>query len=176
MSLKSVLNSISAKLPFNNSLSARWAIVAFIGLLVLLATRCASADELDVGVGSSIVHGNGAAVSLTYRHDLPVRTDPNNPLRFWAGTTMVASNGLGDQSNWAWAGGLEASRGYLHVGIGAAYLARVDSLNGEHANYELYLSYRRYKWCPITLVHFSDAGTSSPNVGRNILMCEWKLR
>lgn len=175
------LVKLTDALPFGNKPGGKWGIVAFLtALLIVLGSLgyCsrAKADELDFSVGSAIVHGSGMAIGLYYRHDLPLGFGTDRPLRLFVGTTMVGANGLGDGNNWAWAGGLESNRGYLHMGIGASYFANIDRLNGQHANYELYISYRRWSWCPLTIVHFSDAGTSLINTGRNIVECEWKWR
>ena len=161
-------------IPANNGKLALAGIVAFIAITLFCLTRCAHADTLDFGAGIGVAHGSGGAIDLTYHHPLPFAGSEAPQL--FAGTLLHANDGIGDQSNWAWFVGLEGERGYFHAGIGAAYLQRIDSLNGAHTNYVLTMSYRRWKWCNITVTHFSDAGTTPVNTGRNILACEWEIR
>lgn len=172
--------SIRNLLPAGNSTPVLKYIAAFLVLLVLClgVFKCARADnEIDVGYGSQVLHAKGfaAGLSLTYRQDLPIDMGPNRNVRLFVGTTMLSPDGIGDSNNWSWYGGIEGNRGFLHVGIGASYWQNINGIVGSHTNYILYASYRRWKWCPITAWHFSDAGTTSTNVGYNVVGCEWKI-
>ena len=149
-------------------------IAIFIVIVLALATRCASAGELHLELGSEYLHGPSAYLGLYYRAGYP-------DIEFEVGTQQFGSYDHGEYaraSNWSWMGGVRVARGPVFAGVAATYLQRTDTLNGSHAEYNLSLGYQgRWRWLDgVVLRHLSDAGTTPSNTGRNVAALDWKLR
>jgi hypothetical protein len=140
--------------------------------------RTGFAAEVDLRAGTSFgTEGYGPVLGLQYRAPVSAL---ENPGLFWnAGTDLWGSttyNGHAVVNNWDWHTGLESCRGRFCASIGAAFVQRVDAINGAHTNYFLGLSYRFTPRLSLILGHISDAGTSSPNVGRQGLFLSYRLQ
>lgn len=166
--------------PLGNKPKTQIAIALFILLLLVWFARChAQGRSIDFGAGASVTHGPGAPViELDYR--FPLGFSPHGDVLGWVGTTMMAPQD-GSQNNWAWHAGIEGQRWNVHIGLGLAYLARTDRINGQHAEYTLTMAYvfprcGWFKTCEIRYRHFSDAGTSKINLGRDFLLFLVELR
>jgi hypothetical protein len=155
-------------------------IFAFIVILGLMFYRCspAGAAEVDIRAGSSFgSEGYGPVLGLQFR--TPIH--PNRELYAVAGTDLWGSTTYDYRivpNNWDWHGGLESCTpsGRFCASIGAAYVQRIDAINGARTNYFLGLSARINSRLSIVLGHISDAGTSSPNVGRQGLFLSYRLQ
>lgn len=158
-----------------NGKAATIGIFAFILLLIFMFHR-AHAAEVDVSAGSSFgTQGTGPVLGLAIREPIA----PNKGLDWVAGTDLWGSTTLHGETvpnNWDWHAELEGCKGPVCAGIGPAYVQRVDSVNGAHTNFYLGLRWQIAPRVALTLGHISDAGTSSPNVGRQALMLTWKLQ
>jgi hypothetical protein len=158
-----------------NGKAATIGIFAFIVILCLLFGRCHAA-EVDLAAGSSFgTEGYGPVLDLTYKQ--PITSNPG--LSAIAGTDLWGSTVKGGQTvpnNWDWHAGLETCRWHVCADLGAAYVQRVDAINGAHTNYVLGLTVPLTSRLRLMIVHISDAGTSSPNVGRQALMLAYKLQ
>lgn len=167
------------KLPFGNKPAAVALIVLFIALWVFALTKCSAAESAPApaiyfGGGASVTHGPGAVMAeADLRMPLPF-AGSNAPF-WWVGTTLLGAQD-GNPNNWAWHTGLEGVRGRFHAGLGFAYLARVDGLNGQHMNYTLTMAWELTDRVELRYRHFSDAGTSPVNQGRDMLLVLIRLR
>jgi hypothetical protein len=165
------------KLPFGNKPAAILLILLFITIWALTLTKC-SAQEAEpsiyLGAGSSITHGAGAEMLEADLH-LPLPFKGQDAPSYDIGTTLLGPQN-GNPNNWAWYAQLEGSRGRFNAGLGFAYLARADGLNGEHANYTLTMAWELTDRIEIRYRHFSDAGTSPINEGRDMLIISWRLQ
>lgn len=156
-----------------NSPKAAIGIGVFILLLVLLLVRCSPAhadDTVSLLAGTEVVTG-GTGPALGLRIVVPARGDFN----WYAGTTLLGKTEK-TANNWAWFGGIEGCRWRLCAHIGPAYLQNIDALNGAHTNYNLGLTFRLSDRLSLEVEHFSDAGTTPVNVGRNLAMLAWRLQ
>lgn len=168
--------------PLGNNPKTQVLIALFIVILLVWLARCsahAQGRSIDFGLGSSFTHGAGAPVAeLDYR--FPLGFSQREDVLGWVGSTLMAPQD-GNSNNWAWHGGIEGQRWNIHVGLGMAYLARVDTINGQHAEFTLSMAYvfphcGLFKTCEIRYRHFSDAGTSRINLGRDFLLFLIEIR
>jgi Lipid A 3-O-deacylase (PagL) len=157
-----------------NGRAATVGIFIFILLLAFMFWHKADAAEVDISGGSSFgSEGYGPVLGLGYRQSI----QPG--LNFTAGTDLWGSttyNGYKVPNNWDWHGTLEACKGPLCAGVGPAYVQRVDAINGARTNFYLGLRLALSARLSLTLGHVSDAGTSSPNVGRQALTVTYRLQ
>lgn len=167
--------------PLGNKPKTQIAIALFIVLLLAWLARCAHAQgrAIDFGAGASLTHGPGApVVELDYL--FPLGFSRHQDILGNFGTTLMAPQN-GNPNNWAWYGGIEGQRWNLHVGLGMAYLARTDTINGQHAEFTLTMGYvfphcGWFRTCELRYRHFSDAGTSRVNQGRDFVLFMLQLR
>lgn len=163
------------KLPFGNKPLMILLIVVFIVVWLCTIGRCHAAErQFDFGLGASVSHGPGA-VDAEALYKFGLGFSERDDVLGWCGTTLLGAQ-QGNANNWAWHCGIEGQRGGFHAGLGAAYLQREDGLNGTHANYTLTMSYDFNRWCHIVFRHFSNAGTSPINTGRDLVLYEVQLR
>lgn len=159
--------------------NGKWAtagIFLFIVLLAAMYTRCSHAAEVDMGAGSSFgTQGYGPTLSL----NLKIPFVDNHGLYADFGTDLWGSTtyrGTTVPNNWDWHAELESCHGRFCAGIGPAFVQRVDAINGAHTNYYLGLSFNFTSRLRLVLGHVSDAGTSSPNVGRQLISIQYKMQ
>ena len=103
----------------------------------------------------------------------------NPGLNWYTGTDLWGSTTYDFHvvpNNWDWHAGLEGCKWRLCAGIGPAFVQRVDAINGAHTNYYLGLRFVLSDRWTVILGHISDAGTSSPNVGRQMLSIAYRLQ
>jgi hypothetical protein len=65
--------------------------------------------------------------------------------------------------------------GRLDVGIGAVYFNKTDELNGSQLNYSLLLRYNITDRWAVSVRHFSNAGTTKPNTGRDLVLISYRF-
>lgn len=161
--------------------NGKWAtigIFAFIVILCLAMCHKANAGELDLRLGSSFgTEGAGPVIGLQFRNPIA----GFNQVNLFAGTLLWASTTYkGDTvpNNWDWHVGLEGCHRELCAGIGAAYVQRIDAINGAHTNFFLQLSWRPewHRLASVDIAHISDAGTSSVNIGRQAAVVSVRLQ
>lgn len=156
----------------NKQKLAKAGIFLFIGLLCLLLWRCPKAAEIDLRGGASFgPGGSGPVIGLQSYFPIGDHLDIYAGTLLWGASARVASN-------WDWHAGLRSCRGPLCASIGAAFVQRVDALNGTHTNYNLELAYR-FSWhrlASLDMAHLSNAGTSPINQGRNAALVSIRLQ
>lgn len=159
-----------------NNKAMRWLIYAFVAIVLLLAFRCSVAQpQVWVNPGASFGGGypTGATLSLTLR--LPLASE----MYLDFGPTLWGSRG-DVHNNWDYHARLTLSKimpvGELGAGIGIAYLQNTDALDGSHANFALLLFFRPFHRLSLDVIHVSNAGTDSPNTGRQAVGPSLRLR
>lgn len=172
------LTRIAAFLPFNQGKpwTALGVLVVLALLLISFATTCKGADSyVQAGVGPTMVRGVAPAidVSLVYPE-----AGPNDSV-IEVGATFIGGSTHRDKfqrNNFAWRVAIVDGFGPIEVGLGVAYLQNVDAFNGSHTNFNLILGFR-FRSIPLTLRvhHFSNGGTVSPNLGRDMLLAFWRF-
>jgi hypothetical protein len=151
-----------------------------IFILILSLTFChkAHAGEIDLRLGSSFGNqGTGPVIGLQVKEPLA----GFDQVSLFAGTLLWGSTRFENATvpnNWDWHAGIEGCHGKFCAAIGAAYVQRIDAINGAHTNFMLQLSYR-FNWgrfSSLDIAHISDAGTSSVNIGRQAVLTSWRLQ
>jgi len=162
------------RFPIGNRGGAYIAVIVFITILVIWFIRSAHAEDTHVYLRGGSAFGPGGAapvLGIDARHALGPQLD------FYAGTLLWGENRL-TSNNWDWHAGLRTCRWNVCANIGAAYVQRIDTLNGSHTNFNLGLSYE-FNWHRISSIdyaHLSNAGTISPNNGRNAALVAIQLQ
>ena len=64
--------------------------------------------------------------------------------------------------------------GNFDIGLGAVWMQHADYLNGSNLNFCLLLGYR-WQHLQLRYQHISNAGTSPPNVGRDMVLLGWRF-
>lgn len=171
----------------NKSTWAKIGIGAFIIVLSVAfcaKARGAEAGEIDLRIGTSFgKEGTGPVLGLQVKAPLPQFQHVN----FYAGTLLWGSTHYAQNpyysgdlvpNNWDWHAGIQGCRERFCASLGAAYVQRIDVINGAHTNFYLELSYL-IGWkrvSSIDVTHLSDAGTSDPNIGRQAALISIRLQ
>ena len=155
-----------------NNLSTRYLIFLFIALFIVTA-RCSHADELHLEFGATVLHGNGPYLGFYYRWERPHDIDIETGLDLF-GYTKYENYSLGN--NWAPYALVDVRASRFNIGIGIARLQLVDGLDGSHVNITLKTGYQFADRWGADIRHWSNAGTTARNVGRNAVLLDWKLR
>lgn len=150
--------------------------IALVLLFTMFATTCRSAEPayMQGGIGSAVVRGPAPVIDLTIVY--PNRV---NDASYELGATLIGESSFRDanqRNNFALHASIVDGLGRFDVGLGAAYLQNTDEYNGSHLNFHLLLQYR-VKTIPLILrwQHFSNAGTQSPNRGRDMVILYWRF-
>lgn len=151
---------------------AKMAVYVFIALVAVFLWRCANAAEVDLRGGASFgPTGSGPVLGLQLYQPIGNNLDVYAGTLLWGSTPRLANN-------WDWHAGIRTCRWSVCASLGAAYVQRIDVLNGTHTNYNLELAYR-FSWsrlASIDLAHLSNAGTSPINQGRNAALGSIRLQ
>lgn len=149
-------------------------IFVFIAILCLLAWRCSEAAEIDLAGGMSFGGKHGAKGPVL---GMDLFFPQGDGLDFYAGTMLWGETEV-TKPNWDWHAGFQSCRFRFCASLGAAYVQVPDALNGSHLNFHLGLSYRcgLKRVRGLAIAHLSNAGTVSPNYGRNAAIGRLILR
>ncbi len=167
---------------FGNAPAVKVLIFAFLALFAVaffvLIPRCAHADvELpyaQLSGGSTYVRGPAPVLDLGVAYRAGLRTQD-----FLKGDlTVIGSSTYEGQSvpnNFALRGLYMSGFRHFDIGLGLAWMQNYLPYNGSHVNFTLELAYRFSRW-PITftVAHLSNAGSTSNNLGRDMLMIGWR--
>jgi hypothetical protein len=158
-----------------NNKPARYGILAFVLILVLLAFKCQAQPQVWLMPGASFGGGQPSAATLSLNLRVPLAED----LYIEAGPTLWGST-QEVRNNFDWHMRILVSKsspvGEVGAGIGAAYLQNTDALDGSHFNFSLMLFFRPFHRVALDLIHVSNAGTQSPNTGRQAIGPDFRLR
>lgn len=151
------------------------AIGIFIFILVLCAVLWRSAHAADTVVlraGTSVGPGGAGPVL-----GLDVRFPQGDALDVYAGALLWGQTARSD-TNWDWHAGVRSCRWRVCANLGAAYVQKVDALNGSHTNFNLGIAYQFSWWrlAGLGVQHLSNAGTIAPNLGRNAVLLDVRLQ
>lgn len=151
-------------------------IVVIALVLAGLATQCRAAEGYSqFAAGSTIVRGHASAVDLALVYPRIGISDAGAQVgvTFVSESTYKARN---QRNQFMWHASLVDGFGNLDVMLGAAYLQNVDIYNGSHTNFMLGVQYRVQR-LPVTIIyrHFSNGGTQTPNIGRDMVMIGWRF-
>jgi hypothetical protein len=159
-----------------NGKAATIGIFVFIAILAILFARCSTAAEIDIHGGSSFgAEGAGPVLGLSVLE--PLATNPG--VSVGAGTDLWGSTSFHGEfvpNNWDWHAIIEGCKWRICASIGPAYVQRIDAINGAHTDYYLGLKFKATNRLSFVLGHISDAGTTNPNIGRQMLSIQYRLQ
>lgn len=142
-------------------------------VIILLYASCVKANP-HIIVSTAVSFGKGSLGAVL---GLDLEFPQSDNINIFGGTTLWGKTDVAD-NNWDFHVGYEACKKIICAAIGAAYLQRIDALNGSHAEYYLRLSHK-FDWGRLhdaRAFHLSNAGTELPNHGRNAAGPSWKLQ
>lgn len=157
---------------FRNPKAAIIAIVIFLALF--LATFAVRADTtFSFEGGSTVVRGPAPALALVVdqKDVIAGRADVQYTLNLIGSSTWRGE----DQPNQIVAG-VQVVNGFgpVDFGLGLAVMQNEDAYNSGDVNFSLSVRYT-YKRVSVVLRHYSNAGSSFPNYGRDVLMASWRF-
>lgn len=136
-------------------------------LALLLISGAAHAGEPDLlaGAGATVLRGEMAAIDLTlrYRHA---------DFDYEVGGTLIGPTdheGVTQRTQLAIHLAYIRRFGRFSFGMGPAYLNSIDTYNGSHFNMKLLAGWEFDHWS-VRWLHFSNAGSSDVNKGRDMLL------
>lgn len=155
-------------------------IISIIAVATLTVfSTCSHAAEspafTQVSLGMTV--WRGSAPEADFQFVLPASVFPHAYADF--GVTLIANTsyeGLKVNSNSILRAGMLWRYAHLSLGAGLAYINNPWPYNGEHENFALTGGYEFVK-LPITIqyMHFSDAGQTRVNIGRDVLEIGWRF-
>ena len=155
-------------------------IVTFVLLVILAAAipQCHAGEPAytQISVGETLWRGPTEAAQLTF-------SVPANVLRNarWQGdlTFMNASrfNHVNYPIDSIVSGMFVDGFGHFDLGLGEAWIFDPAPYNGSHVNFALMAAYR-FERLPITIAyrHWSNAGETTGNLGRDMITIGWRFR
>lgn len=165
-------------IPLGNNTKVKVILLAVIGLFLcsFFVKACRGAEmKMDFVAGSALVRGNAGAFGLNVCQPRVIANFAD-----WCNGFML----IGDSS---WRGKHSDFQAVLHsqvvahlwlgfeLGIGVAHMQHSDEYNSGSVNFSLSLERRVYKNFYLRYQHFSNAGTSMPNEGRDLLLSTWRF-
>jgi hypothetical protein len=155
------------KLPFNPGKTG-YAVALFVLVFLLaLATRC-HAGGVVFGAGSAMLRGEATALQIAWQWPSPQSKDAH----FETAITVIGPStyrGVENGNQFAWSVVYIDGFGNFDIGLGPAFLRKTDTFNTASANFNLLVGYHWSRWFA-RWVHFSNMGTSSINLGRDLLL------
>lgn len=144
-----------------------------VGLVVLATTTCRAA-ELDLGGGKAMVRGIApyAEATVIWPHQI-------GAIDLYAGALLVGDYTYGGER---FGNQIVARAGFTpHVGrfsasFGIAAIQNDDALNSGRVNFNLGLAFDVTHNLTIRIGHLSNAGSHSPNTGRDLVGFTWRFQ
>lgn len=169
---------------FNNPKQIVIAICFFIAVFVLSlgGWKCAHATGstdppyMQFSAGSTYIRGPAPVICLAATW--PSTQAPRN---FWKlDLDVIGSSTLDGHSapnNFALRGLYVSGFRYLDIGLGLGWIQNPRPYNGSPVNFTLEVAYR-FRALPVTLTvsHISNAGTQSPNLGRDFVTLGYRFK
>jgi len=161
---------------FQNPKSMVRYILLFVAILIasIICATVGDTAELDFGYGKTVLRGKSdvAGVSVIWPNQI-------GRIDLFTGVLLIGSysyNGVDYGNQIVVRGGFNANVGkHFYTTFGVAKIQHEDRLNSGALNFNLGLTYR-YEHLSLSYLHISNAGTSSPNVGRDLVLASWRFR
>jgi hypothetical protein len=158
---------------FRNPPRVVFVVSLFLALFVAsFAVQCRAADFQFEG-GSTVVRGHAPALAVVVTQPDVVagRADIEYMINLIGSSTFRGE----DQPNQIVAG-VQLVNGYgpVDLGLGLVVMQNEDAYNSGDVNFSLSLRYT-YRSFSVVLRHYSNAGSSFPNYGRDVLMASWRF-
>lgn len=167
---------------FNLSKKTLIAVLIFVAIFAagLIWNKSHAASPLDapyvqLSTGAAIVRGTAPALDLSF-------TEPAPQLRgaFWQESLTIIGtstfNGKPAPNNFAFRTLFLDGFGRVDVGLGLSWMQNPGPYNGSPVNFNLQLDYRILRGATITYTHISNAGSRTPNLGRDLVFIGWRFK
>lgn len=160
-------------------------LIAVFGLVALLALgffipQCHAADApldapyVQLSGGAAVIRGMTPVVDLTYTERAPQLRNA-----YWQESLTVIGQstfrGQAVPNNFALRGLFVDGFGDFDVGLGVSWMQNPAPYNGSPVNFNLQLAYRIPIGVTLTYTHMSNAGSRTPNLGRDIVLIGWRF-
>ena len=169
---------------FNNPKKATYGIVIFILLFVasLIYSNLVRGAELDFAYGRTVIRGQTDVLALT-----AVWPKSIGPADAYLGMVLVGTYTLApSQPGWLCSVCVGKNQVFVRMGVtshikrvgftlGVAAKQHDDVLNTGNITFNLGLDYRLFEHVRVSYIHFSNAGTESPNIGRDMVTVGWRF-
>lgn len=155
-------------------------VVALLALGLIIPQCHAAESPLDapyvqLSGGAAVVRGVTPVIDLTF-------TEPAPQLRhaYWQESLTVIGqsvyHGQPVPNNFAVRGLFVDGFGRFDVGLGISWMQNPAPYNGSPINFNLQLAYRLGFGATLTYTHMSNAGSRTPNLGRDLVLIGWRFR
>lgn len=158
-----------------NSNKTKALILVFVLIMIgAWATKCHGETTLNLDSGSTYLRGGAPVLGVTlgFPKAGPIDTD------YECGVIIIGNSNLEGKHE----GNQVATRCMMvdgfkkfDIGLGVAYLWVVDDYNGSHVNFNLMMGYNITPRMKVMVMHFSNLGTTQPNIGRDLLLGRYRF-
>ena len=165
--------------PLGNQVGVQIAVFTVIILLLLGFCSHANAAELDIMGGSTVVRGPTGVIAMNLVFPKQIANYGNIELGLdIIGKSNFHCPNLSECNNNQAVVHAEvvAPIKYLgELGIGLAHIQHEDAYNSGSINFSLSLEHKVYKSVYFRYQHFSNAGTTAHNEGRDMVLFGWRF-
>lgn len=164
-------------IPLGNKTAVK--IVLITAIVCFLAgffvTKCQGAERMDFVAGSAVVRGSAGAFGLNVCEVKAIANFADLCGGFLLISDSTWRGQYSDYQSMVHAQVVAHAWGGFELGIGAARLQHDDAYNSGRINFSLSLEHRIYRNLYVRYQHLSNAGTSKPNAGRDLLLAAWRF-
>jgi len=160
---------------FRNPRPVVYGISVFVlAAIAAFGSRCRAEPIFQVEAGAAIIRGQAEVLGLTVLWPEAGPKDAD----FSLGLELIGSSRYGarEQPNQV---GLQVQMvdgfGRFDIGLGIVFLQNTDAYNGSRANFSLLAGYRFTDRLSLIVRHWSNAGTTDHNLGRDRLLLTWRF-
>lgn len=165
---------------FNLNLKTTLAVGALIVLLAaaLFVPQCHAAPldapYTQLSAGAAVIRGASPVIDLTFTEPAPVLRNA-----YWQESlTVIGTSTFRGQdvpNNFAFRALFVDGYGSFDVGLGLSWMQNPAPYNGSPVNFNLQIAYRLGLGATLTYTHMSNAGSRTPNLGRDIVLVGWRF-
>lgn len=163
---------------FNNDKKSVYGILAFIVIFIVAVafSTCSHAAEIDIAYGRTVLRGPTDVLAVTV-----VAPRQAGDIDFYGGALLIGQYQYRKAEHWdqpnqvVWRAGMTAHIKRFGASLGGAVLQHDDALNSGKLDFNLGLDYRLGSHIRVSYNHISNAGTSSPNYGRDMVLVGWRF-
>lgn len=149
-----------------------WIFIAIFAIACGFST-CAKGAEFELAGGVTVVRGTAPVAAATVIWPRQIGN-----IDLYAGVVLIGEStyeGERQMNQAFFRAGVTAHIGKFGVTLGAAVPQHADEYTSGRLNFNLGFSYELGK-AVTQIIHFSNAGTSKPNKGRDMVLAGWRFR
>lgn len=137
----------------------------------LLAATSISAAEVQVGTGATVLRGMAPIADVGVIENLSAHFFAQQSLTYVGPSTFGNDKAT---ANGITRGLLGYRLGFLEFAAGGSYMINPWPYNGGRWNFNLQTGIR-FGHLSATYIHFSDAGLTKSNIGRDMVLLGWRF-